>query len=944
METAHDNRRGKTSGPSVPRIVKVFISSTFRDFQKERDELVKKTFPALRDFCANRNIVFVDVDLRWGITESQAEAGEILPICFAEIDNCRPYFVGLLGERYGWVPRHVPENLIQQQPWLSDHGDRSITELEILYGAVRNGADTGRRFFYFRSPAYRRSLRPENQGDYGSEDAGSAGKLARLKDLIKEEAERGTLELVESYLDPEQLAELVFQDLKDAIESDYPQSEYDEFEQERLGQQIYIDSRTGILAKRTGPLGSMVKLLEASFLPLVLFGESGSGKTSQLVRLAAELREEYGQCYIFANFVGATAKSTDYAWIIRRLLKELSFLHGSGEKIPEGNSDLVKFFFRYLAELPDQPPVFLLLDGLDQIADVEDALAYHWLPEQFPGNVRVAISVSNALALEAFKERGWRVVEMPALTPLEQTEMVARYLGRYGKRLDATQTKTVLGAKQASLPLYLRAFLEEIRIVGEFAKLNERIDHYLASWDPVELFEKILQRLEADYEAGYPGLVRSAFSLIAKSKYGLTESELQGILGVPRIAWSQLHLAVQESLSNTMGYISFFHDFLKRAVENRYMGTPEAGKSVHLRLAVYFEKSGDIDRKADELPWQLAKAEEWERLRDCLVRFDVFMNLSNRNREMDLIGYWKILHPRYSAGEAYTQALDRYEATKPSRTRLELRMKAVADFLSRFGAVREALAILQKLKEMDDETFKLDYLGELQNRRINNLVELASKLGETQQFEKAEPFVLQALEIFKKLPEQPKEDKANLLNSLAFAQKNTGKPADAELNYRAAISLDPQPVYQNNLATLLKEQGLYEEAEGLFRNALEGLSESDSYRAVILSNLGDILQAKRNSIEAEKCYRAAIEIYKARLGPAHFHVAVNLSRLADLLLWTMRPGEAEKAIKEAISIFETSLGPEHDRIRSAYTQLEMIAIANALHRRSQALRAGRGGD
>jgi hypothetical protein len=44
------------------------------------------------------------VNLRWGITEEQARRGDVLPICLGEIDRCRPFFLCLLGERYGWVP------------------------------------------------------------------------------------------------------------------------------------------------------------------------------------------------------------------------------------------------------------------------------------------------------------------------------------------------------------------------------------------------------------------------------------------------------------------------------------------------------------------------------------------------------------------------------------------------------------------------------------------------------------------------------------------------------------------------------------------------------------------------------------------------------------------------------------------------------------------------
>jgi hypothetical protein len=32
-------------------------------------------------------------------------------LCLAEIECCRPFFIGLLGERYGWVPEEIPEGL-----------------------------------------------------------------------------------------------------------------------------------------------------------------------------------------------------------------------------------------------------------------------------------------------------------------------------------------------------------------------------------------------------------------------------------------------------------------------------------------------------------------------------------------------------------------------------------------------------------------------------------------------------------------------------------------------------------------------------------------------------------------------------------------------------------------------------------------------------------------
>ena len=49
------------------RVVRVFISSTFRDMFEEREILVKRIFPQLRKLCEERFVAWGDVDLRWGV-------------------------------------------------------------------------------------------------------------------------------------------------------------------------------------------------------------------------------------------------------------------------------------------------------------------------------------------------------------------------------------------------------------------------------------------------------------------------------------------------------------------------------------------------------------------------------------------------------------------------------------------------------------------------------------------------------------------------------------------------------------------------------------------------------------------------------------------------------------------------------------------------------------
>lgn len=45
--------------------IRIFVSSTFKDFHEEREVLVKEVFPDLRLWCEQRKLRLVECDLRW---------------------------------------------------------------------------------------------------------------------------------------------------------------------------------------------------------------------------------------------------------------------------------------------------------------------------------------------------------------------------------------------------------------------------------------------------------------------------------------------------------------------------------------------------------------------------------------------------------------------------------------------------------------------------------------------------------------------------------------------------------------------------------------------------------------------------------------------------------------------------------------------------------------
>jgi hypothetical protein len=86
-------------------------------------------------FCGKRGITFIDVDLRWGVTREEAERGDVLDICLREIDRCRPWVLGMLGARYGWVDSGARDRLTAEPRFsrLVVHVNVSVTELELRH-------------------------------------------------------------------------------------------------------------------------------------------------------------------------------------------------------------------------------------------------------------------------------------------------------------------------------------------------------------------------------------------------------------------------------------------------------------------------------------------------------------------------------------------------------------------------------------------------------------------------------------------------------------------------------------------------------------------------------------------------------------------------------------------------------------------------------------------
>jgi tetratricopeptide (TPR) repeat protein len=611
-----------------PRLIRVFISSTFHDMQEERDELLKFIFPQLRKLCEQRGVTWGEVDLRWGITEAEAEQGKVLTICLDEIHRCRPYFIGMLGERYGWIPDEIPAEMVEREPWLANHIDHSVTELEILHGVLNNPEMAEHAFFYFRDRKYLEKIPPDERDDYLESDSSqNKQKLTDLKDRIKSSG----FTVHEDYPNPKEFGQLVLQDMTTVIDGLFPEgSQPDPLDREAAEHEIFAQSRAQTYIGRQSYYDQIDSYTHSDSEPLVVLGESGSGKSALLANWAIQYRKEHPEELVLMHFIGATPDSADWASMLRRILGEFKRKYHFQELIPDQTDALRSVFANWLNLASARGRVVLILDALNQLDDRGGAPDLVWLPLHVPKNVRMLLSTLPGRPLEELKKRGWPVLTIEPLQVEERKQLIKKYLALFAKSLDTAPTERIAEAGQCQNPLFLRVLLNEIRLFGIHERLGSQIELYIKAATIPDLYELILKRCEQDYERERPGLVRDVMSMLWAARRGLSEVELKELLGsegkpMPMAYWSPLSLALEQSLLNRSGLIDFAHDYLRKAAENLYLPEIIMQQQSHLRLADYFEaRPGESPRRMDELPWQLAAAWEMQRLYTLLGNLEFF--------------------------------------------------------------------------------------------------------------------------------------------------------------------------------------------------------------------------------------------------------------------------------------------------------------------------------
>jgi len=901
------------------RTVRVFLSSTFRDFAEERDLLVRKVFPELRRRCRERQVELIDVDLRWGITEEEAQQGKVLPICLAEIDRARPYFMGFIGERYGWVPahEHYDPSLLQEHPWIDEHrGGKSVTELEVLHGVLNNAAMTGRAFFYFRDPAYSQA----KGKTYLTESTGDRQKLDALKERIRHSGFR----VVEAYPSPEVLAEKVRDDLWLLIDEAFPaDATPDPLAIERARHAAYSASRLGLYLGGEAYFRALDEAMAEteSFRPVLITGASGGGKSALVANWCAAYTQTHPDTLRHLHHLGAGADAADPVKLVTRLLQEIARITGDELKLESDPQKLLDLLPEWLARASAYATRHdkewrLVLDGLDKLSSLRDL---RWWPAMLPPKVKLIASCLDGEVLESLRKRmEWTGLLVRPLSQAEQRTFITEFLGRYRKSLTPAQVERLLAHELSGNPLFLLTLLEELRVFGVHEKLEQRLSFYLTSETVDDLFERVLDRVEGDTS---PTSVRSAMEAIWASRAGLAQDELLAITGLVPATWAPIHNALDEAILESGGRLNFCHDYFRKAVEDRYLPAPEQQRKAHLRLAEWFDTQEVNARVAEELPWQWQQAGADAKLKECLTRQEMFMALHERDA-YELLGYWLAIKEE-SIEAAYEAAWETWMPKQPSEGAVPIALN-LAGFLviaGRYGQFPE------KLYRFCLHHYESN-LGLGLAETLNCMKDFGDFLLDKDRYEEAEALYRKALigrETFLG-PAHP--DTLTSVNSIGNMLRLKGDVEGAEMWFRRSLSgrensLGPEHSDTlssiNNLGMLLLGSGNYEEAELLLNRALQGKERvcgplhPDTLMCV--QNMGNLLSDLDDYEGAEVMYRRSLDGKEKVFGADHPNTLGSASNLGIVLLTKGDYEQAEALFLRSLQGYEKVYGPNHIETR-----------------------------
>ena len=553
----------------------VFISSTFKDMHFERDLVHERIAPHINEAAQQYGDHVSFCDLRWGVNtldmDEEAGSRKVLNFCFDEIDRCRPYMVVFIGYRYGWIPDSgMLEEELRGRDLVLEDLERSVTELEIEYGALSRPENLSDILFYFRN------IEGEPPADYQCEDEYHHKKLEQLKDRIRK-LTSGRVREYSVRWDPEKeclkdtgdLSEILYQDLSGIFMQDWKAKEnLSELDRIIQGQLDYAKQKEFPFSRRNDLIEEYLTSAKTNKVTAIK-GESGSGKTAVMSGIIADLLSEGNDvCPIFCGTTLETNDAFDILSLSVRFLQNRLGLPEDTEaqNLEEMRNRLIGLGAQYSASADRE--LYFVIDALDQLFpdDMRDSMQF-MIP--VPGeHIHYIFTSLLSYDISAPAE----IFEVPEMTGDARKQVVKGILRDAGRELDDTVIEAIIYRKSSDSPFYMGMLImrllmlrgsdfEAIRSLGDGMENISRYQRQIVEAFPDSLDDAILELIRAASERIGGRMAEKAVAYIAMSRNGLRQEELMSLLEKEGLTPNGLDFSM---------FVQYLRDFFLVRDDGRY--------------------------------------------------------------------------------------------------------------------------------------------------------------------------------------------------------------------------------------------------------------------------------------------------------------------------------------------------------------------------------------
>ncbi|WAR13694.1 NWD2-like protein [Mya arenaria] len=343
---------------------------------------------------------------------------------------------------------------------------------------------------------------------------------------------------------------------------------------------------------------------------LVLYGQSGCGKTSIMAQTIKLVAGMFKSVAVVVRFLGTSPHSSNLWRLLRSLCEQITACYGKDKsEIPEDFDDLKDYFLKSLKFATPTKPLVLILDSLDQLTSEHNSYKLHWLPRKLPANVRFLVSTyteaSNLLDTLRLVFSGHVFVQVPVFSQVLSTEVLTAWL----KNKKRTLTKEQFGFveevfKKCSLPLFVKLTYDQVLLWKSYTPSNL----CQLSFTVQQSIQTLFSQLEKKHGVT---MVTRSLSYVTASASGISETELEDLLSlddtvltdvfqihipplrrIPPLLWVRIRhdisqYLVDKEVDEVRSFFWYHRQFFETA-KKRYLSDKVYKQEIHSLMADYY--------------------------------------------------------------------------------------------------------------------------------------------------------------------------------------------------------------------------------------------------------------------------------------------------------------------------------------------------------------------